>query len=106
MTTFTKFLFSGVCYCLVIAGCKKNKDDDGLPPLTFEGKNTIGCKIDGKVWIPKGVIDPSGILYPTSGGYYIDPFFFPGIHIWLTTNSPDGRIELFIRNNTNSYLSS
>jgi len=23
-----------------------------LPPITQEGKNTFGCKIDGKVWVP------------------------------------------------------
>src|SRR6266511_2638533 len=23
-----------------------------LPPLTFEGKNTFGCLVNGKVWLP------------------------------------------------------
>jgi len=33
---------------LLIGGsCKKENNDDELPPLTFEGKNTIGCKING-----------------------------------------------------------
>ena len=23
-----------------------------LPPITQEGKNTFGCKVDGEVWVP------------------------------------------------------
>jgi hypothetical protein len=93
-----------ITICCIQASCKKDKTDDGLPPLTFEGKNTIGCKINGVAWVPKGIYDPTGILYPTSGGYYQDPFF-PGVHILLDTNSPDGYIELFCRNYSGSgYL--
>ena len=28
--------------------------DPSLPPITMEGKNTFGCLINGKVWIPTG----------------------------------------------------
>ena len=67
---------------ILSASCKKNNNlDDGLPPLTFEGKNTIGCKINGVPWVPKGISGPGGIQYPTSGGYYEDPFFFQNVHI-------------------------
>jgi hypothetical protein len=47
-------------FCLLIAvtllGCKKTKTDvdDSLPPITQEGKNTFGCLINGKVYLPKG----------------------------------------------------
>lgn len=46
---------------MLLAGlqCPKDKNDPSnpnaelqLPAITTEGKNTIGCKIDGKVWIP------------------------------------------------------
>lgn len=37
--------------------CRKNKSQnpiDQLPPETQSGKNTFGCLIDGKVFLPKG----------------------------------------------------
>jgi hypothetical protein len=27
-----------------------------LPPATQEGKNTIGCKVNGKVWVPRAAL--------------------------------------------------
>lgn len=107
MKTITKLLlFIALCCALMGASCKKNNNlDDGLPPLTFEGKNTIGCKINGVPWVPKGISGPGGIQYPTSGGYYEDPFFFQNVHIWIKTYSSDASIELFVRNyNSNKYL--
>ena len=74
----------------------KNKDSE-LPPLTFEGNNTIGCKINGEPWVPKGIFAPGVTNYPTRGGYYIDPFY-PNVHILLKTYDPEGEIELFCRN--------
>lgn len=34
--------------------CRKHKDEPSkeLPPITQEGKNTIGCKINGEIWVP------------------------------------------------------
>jgi hypothetical protein len=83
---------------LLFASCNKNKiNNDILPPLTFEGKNTIGCKINGEAWVPKGITNSAGILYPVDGGYYGTPFF-PGVHILIQTNDPGRIIELFWRN--------
>jgi hypothetical protein len=99
MKSITKpLLYIPLCWLLIAASCKKDDTlGDGLPPLTFEGKNTIGCKINGVPWVPKGMINGTGIIYPTSGGFY-GTAFFPGVHILLETNSPDGFIELFCRN--------
>lgn len=83
---------------LIGNGCKKkNNNNNELPPLTFEGRNTIGCKINGVPWVPKGVFGGAVALYPTSGGYF-ETAFFPGVHILIETNSPDGYITLFCRN--------
>ena len=43
-----------ICFCL--AQCKKTSSaqEDQLPPATQTGANTFGCKINGKVYIPKG----------------------------------------------------
>ena len=104
ITTF--FVISASC--IIQSSCKKNVsniDSDGLPPLTFEGKNTIGCEINGIAWTPKGIVNSSGVTYPTSGGYY-HTAFFPGVHILIETNSADGYIELFCRNYSGvGYLS-
>ena len=32
--------------------CKKDKPSKNLPPITQEGKNTIGFKVNGEVWTP------------------------------------------------------
>ena len=32
--------------------CRKEKIPNELPPITQEGKNTFGCKINGQVWVP------------------------------------------------------
>lgn len=106
MKGITKPLFFiAVWSALIAASCKKDSSpNDGLPPLTFEGKNTIGCKIDGVPWVPKGVSGPGGIVYPTSGGYYA-VFNTSLIHIWIKANDPNGRIDLFVKNYSNyNYL--
>lgn len=53
------------CITLISLSCQKEK----LPKLTQEGKNTFGCKINGKNWVPKGGGGFSGIP-PTGGGFY------------------------------------
>lgn len=39
---------------LLWGGCDKQKNcpELELPPLTTEGRNIFGCKIDGEVWVP------------------------------------------------------
>ncbi len=58
------FLLFGVF--LFTSCCKKDKDNDTtpvdvLPPITQEGKNTFGCLVDGKVWIPKASFPNSSL---------------------------------------------
>ncbi len=51
----TKTLFPAFLVCLLLSGCFKIRDrpdENRLPPSTQEGKNTLGCLIDGKVWVP------------------------------------------------------
>jgi hypothetical protein len=36
---------------VLLAGCSKSHPR-GLPPITQEGKNTFGCKVNGVVWVP------------------------------------------------------
>lgn len=59
---------------LLSAGCKKNKPtepakaEDQLPPETQTGANTFGCKVNGKVWLPKG-----GIYTPRLSADFFSP---------------------------------
>jgi hypothetical protein len=58
---------------LCIAACKKDNNAT-LPPETQTGAGTFGCKINGKVWVPRGADFNSGgnivanyiYSYPTS----------------------------------------
>lgn len=46
-------LFSALLLAaFLFPGCHKEKLSTVLPPATQEGKNTIGFKINGKVWTP------------------------------------------------------
>jgi len=63
----------------IFAGCRKDKpQEDILPPATQTGAGTFGCKINGKVYIPKG----------TSG-----------------TGTPNPKIQYDVDLNGNPYLS-
>jgi hypothetical protein len=42
---------------LLLGGCKKEALAPQLPPYTQEGKNIFACKINGEVFIAKGVRD-------------------------------------------------
>lgn len=43
-------LFVLIIFCF--SKCKKNTLTETLPPATQEGKNTMGFKVNGKVWVP------------------------------------------------------
>jgi hypothetical protein len=46
------WLFAIAC-SLIFASCKK-ENEETLPPATQTGAGTFGCKINGKVYVPKG----------------------------------------------------
>ena len=43
-----------LCLSTIVAGCKKDKKAEQLPPATQTGANTFGCLINGVVYTPKG----------------------------------------------------
>lgn len=47
-------LFAAIIMLFSFAQCKKDKEQDKLPPATQIGANTFGCLVNGKVYIPKG----------------------------------------------------
>lgn len=66
--------------CLVaFSQCQKTNADPQLPPETTTGANTFGCKIDGKVFLPRDKMGKPGLFveYPylgpgRGGGYYLN----------------------------------
>jgi hypothetical protein len=50
-TTLLIFLFPAF---ILNVKCKKDKytPPNVLPPVTQEGKNTFGCKVNGEIWVP------------------------------------------------------
>lgn len=52
-TTLLSFLLSAIFLSFLLTACKKDPTKNAkLPPITQEGKNTIGFTIDGEVWVP------------------------------------------------------
>jgi hypothetical protein len=47
------YLFPVIFLCGLIA-CEKD-----LPKPTKDGKNTFGCKVNGKSWVPNGIMGPT-----------------------------------------------
>ena len=54
---FSKTLFFTSWMLLAMVGCES---EDTLPAPTSEGRNTFGCKINGKAWVPNGVSNEHG----------------------------------------------
>jgi hypothetical protein len=53
-------LLAGLVIHLTMASCIKDlfkEKEESLPTITQTGANTLGCKIDGKVWVPNGTHD-------------------------------------------------
>jgi hypothetical protein len=81
--TMKKLLYF-IFFLFFITGCSCKKqvtDSNGLPLITQEGKNTVGFKVNGKVWIPYSPCgfsqDPCGTIsmrynLPNAPAYYLD----------------------------------
>ncbi len=53
---YIKLLFAAISVMTIFtfSQCKKNKDDEPqLPPETTTGAMTFGCKVNGKVFVPR-----------------------------------------------------
>ncbi len=51
-----KFILTAIAVIslFTFSQCKKNKNEEPqLPPETTTGANTFGCKVNGKVFVPK-----------------------------------------------------
>ena len=79
------------------SACKKT-GVDALPPETQEGKNTFGCLVDGKAWIPTG----TGAIgsRPIVGGYIsaLPPVYSNDTNVSLLISRDNERILFYVRN--------
>src|SRR5260221_5224028 len=81
-------------YCFLFHSCRKQKNEEQLPPATQTGANTFGCFLDGKVWIPTGRGAGSSI-YPTSGGFFGTPD--GKRNIYIQAYSDNDNIEIYLK---------
>ncbi len=67
-------VLTGILFFTSLPSCSRNDKVDPipqLPPITLEGKNTFGCKVNGEVWLP---YKPLGDVFtgPLLSYYYND----------------------------------
>lgn len=81
------------------------EDVDELPPITMEGKNTFGCLVNGKLWLPERgqdlVFEPQlsgdtiggGNLYSSGGesSFVISIYDVPNLQINKTYDLANGK---------------
>ncbi|WP_373511355.1 hypothetical protein [Persicitalea sp.] len=73
---------------LFLALCCTQEYKDPLPKATQEGKNTFGCKINGKPWVPDGGTGFQATK-PITGGFNLLGENPPIRRIWIRTRSKD-----------------
>ena len=84
---------------LLFFACKKELDGN-LPPLTFEGKNAFGCKIDGVFWTPKGYHDLGiGNWVPSTGGGFYRQYTNSKFDVYISANSLLTSMVIYMKNN-------
>ena len=85
------------CLCIItLSSCDKDPYQDGtpeLPPITMEGKNTLGFLLDGKVWVPYQ--ESSGPFNPTID-FGIDGTVFIGGARLIRDNDINQKISISI----------
>lgn len=51
-----------VAFCIMLCPLFYSScNEDELPPITREGKNTFGCFVNGELFLPKGPLGQSGL---------------------------------------------
>ena len=65
---YTIFPVSLVLLSICFSACE---EDDELPSITSEGKNTFGCLVNGKLWLPKGSFNVPKTSADYTSGYFL-----------------------------------
>ncbi|MEP6583511.1 MAG: hypothetical protein ABJA90_04570 [Ginsengibacter sp.] len=77
------------CIFFFFISCQKEK----LPKLTEEGKNTFGCKVNDKNWVPHGTGGIFNSTDPVYGGFYRDINT-----IYVRAYNGNESIEIYLKN--------
>jgi hypothetical protein len=95
------YLLVSLCVSLSLLTCKQN---DPLPEATQTGRNTFGCLIDGKAYVPNGRGGFSG-LKPVNGGFTVG-YSANSTVVYIQVYSTDGRrVQIYVNNYvTGRYL--
>lgn len=97
----------------ITISCEKKPLPDELPSLTTNGENTLGCLIDGEVFVPtiRRFVGPDGLCgskvhitdFPLYPYYYLT--FYACRLVAVSDTVSDIRINVFVKNikTINSY---
>lgn len=88
---------------LLLAGCKKDDPEAGLPPATHTGANTAGCLVNGERFIATGYGSGLSRVGAMDGGFAFDSLYY--IQMSGVVRSKNVDILLFFRSRkTGAYL--
>jgi len=79
----------------IISSCQKESEIPTLPPITMEGKNIMACKINGELFISKGVptyLNNLGVTF----GRYLNSDNSRFYRIYANVNKPYHSISLYL----------
>lgn len=72
---------------LLASQCAKDDMEPQLPPITMEGKNTFGCRVNGEIWIPEA---PFSLYDSKLDSYYNSDI--GGLNIAATREVPESNV--------------
>ena len=85
--TMKQLLLFALSFVLISNSCKKKKDEEPqLPPETTTGAYTFGCKVNGRVFVPR-----SGGGRPGLFAQYVNLGTGPGGGWFLSINVSDNK---------------
>jgi Family of unknown function (DUF6252) len=97
MKTTSNFPVHSLAFLCLTVSLFTCKQTDVLPQATQEGKNTFGCLIDGKSYVPDGGGSFSGIK-PVNGGFTVG-YNANSLVMYIQVYSKDGkRIQIYVNN--------
>ncbi|GAA0188644.1 hypothetical protein GCM10009122_47620 [Fulvivirga kasyanovii] len=71
MNKYFTHILAPVSLALLAIGFSACQEDDELPAITSEGKNTFGCLVNGDLWLPKGSFNVPSTAADYTSGYFL-----------------------------------
>ena len=88
--------FAAILFCFILfGGCKK---ETPLPQATQTGANTLGCRINGKVWVAEDSDEMFNRAFGVEGGYQRAIIDTLRNCIWIQSRKNDRTgLQLYVR---------